>query len=222
MNAENLRDRLLDSAASLGWSATLVPEFTRARFRGREDESDVALPKEIYGLRLGDYPVLVAPILLGSVDEMQIALRQLHSQMVIARSYMRAEEVINAHIMLCAVNSPSPAAGGDAPGGDWRGAVDLAQRDENVCRKIIWIPDTNAVEASYARFLGRTFLAMPWHAAAQVLNAPLDQNQNLVERMLVAHGLSAETAAQWTRLTEELRDDPDALVAALVSAMEGQ
>jgi len=220
MNAEILRDKLLDSASSLGWPAAPVPEFTRARFRGREDESGVALPKEVYGLRLGDYPVLVAPILLGTVDEMQTALRQLHSQMVMARSYMRAEEVINAHIMLCAVNPPSAEAGDEPLGGDWRGAVDLAQRDETVCRKIIWIPDANAVDASYARFLGRTFLAMPWHAAHQVLNAPLDQNENLVERTLVAHGLAGKAAAKWARLADELEDDPDALVAALVSAME--
>ncbi|KQU93861.1 ABC-three component system middle component 1 [Devosia sp. Root105] len=210
MTAEQLRDRLIASAMTLGWTTALVPEFTRPQFRGRSDESSVALPIGAYGLRLGNYPTIVAPVVLGSVEEMQTSLRRLHSQMVIARSYMRAEEVINAHLILCAAD-PSPDA-------DWRNVVDLAERDETVCRKIIWIPDKAALDASYKEFLTRTFLAAPWREADEQFNAPLDNNQGLAQRILVNRGLSREVADQWVNAVRRMSDDPDALVVELVSA----
>ena len=212
MTAEELKDRLVASATALEWMSAVVPEFTRPQFRGRSEETAVPLPAGAYGLRLGDYPTIVAPVVLGTVEEMQASLRRLHSQMVIARSYMRAEEVINAHLILCAPN-PSPEA-------DWRNVVDLAERDETVCRKIIWIPDKGALDASYKEFVTRTFLAAPWREADESLNAPLDNNQGLAQRALVAHGLSNEVAEQWVSAVRRVKDDPESLVVELVSARE--
>lgn len=218
MKAEMLRDFLMASAEQMGWDAMLVPEFVQTRFRGREDASCKPL-ESAYGLRLGDYPVIVAPVKLDTVEVMQATLHRLHSQMVIARSYMRADEVINSHLMLCAVNPPGEGMHDDATLVDWQGAVDLAQRDETVCRKIIWIPDVEALEVSYSRFRARTFLAMPWRAMATgpVLDATLDRNQGLVERMLVKHGLDGGSAKRWVELLDPPPQDADALVAALVS-----
>ena len=113
MTPEILRDKLLASAQALGWPATIEPDFVSPRFRGRQDPSAAPLPGTTIGLRLGAYPVLVAPIALTTSDQMQTSLRALHNQMVIARSYMRAEEVINAHIMLCVTATNAQA--------DWRG-----------------------------------------------------------------------------------------------------
>jgi hypothetical protein len=132
--------------------------------------------------------------------------------MVIARSYMRAEEVINAHIMLCVVSTNAEA--------DWRGIVDFAERDETVCRKIVWLPDAERVGLSYESFLARTFLAQPWKSIEAVLNAPLDHNQGLAERILVRHGLSIAAAKRWVALAEIYKDDPDALIPELVAARE--
>ncbi len=217
MNAEILRNMLIGTANSLGWVATAVPDFVLPRFRGRDDASAEPL-EHVYGLRLGSYPVVVAPVTLGTMEEMQAALRRLHTQVVIARSYMRADEVINAHLMLCAVNPSPPGESEDASLGDWRSVVDLAQRDEAVCRKIIWIPDQEAVEASYLRFAARTFLAMPWRTTGQVLDAALDRNQGLAESMLVKNGLDESTAAEWVRLVGREGADADAMVAALATA----
>ncbi len=207
MNARNLLDRLTASAVSLGWEASPAPDFTRPNFRGRADAGPAELPTEAYGLRLGDYPAIVAPVVLGDTRGMRSSLRGLHSQMVIARSYMRPGEVINAHLLLCAV---SPAAGED-----WRSAVDLAERDEAVCRKIVWIPDAAGIDASYDDFLARTFMAMPWAQTDEKLNAPLDNNQGLAQRALTKHGLSAAEANRWVEAVNTLKQDPEAMVAAL-------
>lgn len=127
MTPEMFSERLRASAVALDWEASVVDAFTAQQFRGRAEVTEKSLPKDAIGLRLGDYPVLVASIELGDVADMQASLRSLRTQMVIARSYMVAEEVINAHIMLIALD-PDPLK-------DWRRAFDLAERDETVCRR---------------------------------------------------------------------------------------
>ncbi|MDM0030077.1 ABC-three component system middle component 1 [Variovorax saccharolyticus] len=210
MTPEILSDKLLQSARLLGWPSTTQPDFASPTFRGRHDASAASLPEHTIGLRIGEYPVLVAPITLNSKEQMQTSLRALHRQMVIARSYMRAEEVINAHIMLCATATDSQA--------DWRGIIDLAERDETVCRKVIWMPNTDALDQSYGVFLARTFLAQPWRSLEAVLNAPLDHNQGLAHRILIKHGLSGPVANHWIELAETYRDDPDELILQMVAA----
>lgn len=209
MTPEILSDKLMQSAKSLGWPSTLQPDFASPKFRGRHDAAATLLPEATIGLRLGAYPVLVAPIALTSSEQMQASLRALHNQMVIARSYMRAEEVINAHIMLCVTATNVEA--------DWRGIVDLAERDETVCRKVVWMPDTEALDVSYDLFLARTFFAQPWRSLQSVLNAPLDHNQGLAERILVRRGLSEPAAKRWIALAETYQDDPDELIMQLVA-----
>jgi len=212
MTAAMFSERLRASAAALNWQASVVDAFSARQFRGRADVTEKSLPKDVVGLRLGDYPVLVASIELGDLADMQASLRGLHTQMVIARSYMTAREVINAHIMLIAL-PPDPLQ-------DWRRALDLAERDETVCRKLIWIPNPDDLDQSYSLFAARTFLARPWKGAPSVQNAPLDRNQGLALRALEKHGLSQEEANQWVALVNQIRDDPDNLVVALTTARE--
>ena len=210
MTPEILRDQLSASANLRGWTVEAVAEFTLPHFRGRAEDIRELPIEDTFGLRLGAFPVLIAPVRLGSADDMLASLRPLHSQMVISRSYMRPEEVINAHIMLCATATD--------PLQDWRQAVDLAERDERVCRKIVWIPDHDALEKSYENFRMRTFLATPWLAAGTVMNAPLDHNQDLAQRILVRSGLSRPAADRWVELAEQLKDEPDTMIAEFDNA----
>lgn len=212
MNHEILAQKLVQSAKKIDWPATIEPDFASPKFRGRQDASTAPLPETKIGLRLGAYPLLVADIALDSIDKMQTSLRALHNQMVIARSYMRADEVINAHIVLCATVTTSQA--------DWRGIIDLAERDETVCRKVVWMPDRDALDDSYDEFIARTFLAQPWRAFASVLDAPLDHNEGLAERILVRHGLSVRVAKRWVELAETYKGDPDGMIPQLVASRE--
>jgi hypothetical protein len=209
MIPEILRKELMRSAEALGWVASDVPSFTSDHFRGRANDVKPNLPSDVLGLRVGAYPVLIAAITLGTVEDMQTVLRSLHSQMMIARTYMFPEEVINSHILLYAANTAELA--------DWRQVVDLAERDETVCRKIVWIPDPEALESSYEAFRARTFLATPWEASGIKLNAPLDHSQNLAQRVLTGAGLSIHAAEHWVSSVQQFKDDPDTLVEELVS-----
>jgi len=213
MTAIDLKDRLLVSAAELGWSSVDAPEFVSPRFRGRPDASTAALPVEAYGLRLGAYPVVVAPVSLGTTAEMQATLRLLHSQMVIARSYMGRDEVIYAHIFLCAI--------GATPDADWRNVIHLAERDEKVCRKVIWLPDLGALDDSYEAFRARTFLGSPWADVDEKLNARLDVNQGLAAKLLAEAGLAESSVPQWIDTVEATTRDPDTMVTRLADALGG-
>lgn len=62
MTAEDLRERLRQAANRMEWSADDAPDFVAPRFRGRADETTAPLPDTAYGLRLGAYPVVVAPV----------------------------------------------------------------------------------------------------------------------------------------------------------------
>ncbi|MGL3214057.1 ABC-three component system middle component 1 [Bradyrhizobium sp. BR 1433] len=204
---------LLEKAANqLGLQADEVRDFTSPTFRSRPAEPDVQPIQDLFGLRIGQYPVIVAPIALDTVDSVKSALKKLHAQMVVARSFMYEREVINAHLFLCAT-SPTPT-------GDWRRLVDLIERDEAVCRKVVWIPSQTAMQQSFTNFLARTFLAMPWAYVETISDAPLDQTHELAQRILEKHGLEREVAQRWVNLTEQLMDDAESLVTELVHAKE--
>lgn len=210
MTAEDLRNRLLTTAAQLGWLAQEAPEFVSPQFRGRPDASTARLPTVAYGIRLGAYPAIVAPVTLGTKAEMQETLRLLHSQMVIARSYMMRSEVINAHIFLCAVEPALDT--------DWRNVIDIAEREETVCRKVIWLPDIRRLDKSYDEFCARTFLATPWDNLAERRDAQLDHNQGLAAKLLIEAGLPEDIATDWIHIVDQAGEDVDTMVERLVHA----
>lgn len=212
MTPEILKSLLARAADQLNWQVGEVEDFTSPTFRSRPAEPDAKRIEGLFGLRIGQYPVIVAPIALDSVDGVKSTLKKLHAQMVVARSFMFEREVINAHLFLCAT-SPTPT-------GDWRRLVDLIERDETVCRKVVWIPNQTVLQQSFDEFLARTFLTMPWANVQAVSDAPLDQTHDLAQRTLEKHGLERKVAQRWISLTERLMDDAESLVTELVQAKE--
>lgn len=212
MTSELMKSLLTNATEQMGWRANEVKDFTSPTFRSRPSEGATTAIPSLFGLRLGQYPVIVAPIALDTVEGVTAALKRLHAQMVVARSYMYEREVINAHLLLCAT-SPTPT-------GDWARLVDLIERDETVCRKLVWIPKQTAVQLSFDTFLARTFLSMPWEHVAAVSDAQLDQTHELAQRLLEKYGLDKNVAQQWVSLAEQLIDDPESLVTELVLTRE--
>src|SRR5258708_17815986 len=130
MYVDEFAERLMGATQAAGWTAVWQPKFVSARFRGRDADSDVLLPDGARGLRLGPYPVIVGALLLGKPETLQEQVRALHNQMLIARSYMRPGEIVDAHIFLvCELPETE---------GDWIRSVDLVERNEDICRKLVW------------------------------------------------------------------------------------
>ena len=212
MTPTEFGSRLIKSASEQGWSVAVVDAYAAKKFRGRDDDSDVPLPSEVHGIQIGAYPVLILAIQLVDAESVLRTLRQAHNQVVIARSYMKASDVINTHLLFVATPPP--------PQADWIKLIDLAERDETVCRKLVWIPKITSVGESYEAFLERTFLAQPWLETAEFDNAPLDQNDRLVETVLQDQGLTPAAAAKWIEIAVSQVEDPQERVEQLVSAME--
>lgn len=212
MTPEIMKSFLVAAAEKLHWRASEVAEFTSPNFRSRPAQPDIKQLDGLFGLRLGDYPVVIAPIALEYPEQVKLVLKKLLAQMVVARSFMLEREVINAHLFLCAT-SPTPS-------GDWKRLVDLLERDETVCRKVVWVPQSTDVQGSFDTFLGRTFLAMPWANSESVSGAPLDETYELAERILEKHGLDKEVARQWVVKADQLKDDAKSLITELVQARE--
>ncbi len=212
MLLDDLCSRLIAAAGEMEWEARVEPTLTNKSFRGRETEADVRFLENMRGLMLGRYPVLAAEISIAPQENSIADLRAAHNQMLIARSYLRKEQIIDAHILFVAEEPPSDT--------DWRRQVDKIERDESVCRKLVWMPDRSGISSSFDAFRDRTFLARPWTTAQPRSDAPLDQNEELVQKVLEMKGLSRDEAETWVRLAASGLDDSEALVQQLIAAME--
>ena len=101
------------------------------------------MPLEVAGLIVGGRPVLVG-LLPESSDPTEIngAMRRYRNQAVIARSWLTPDETVDLHLFLA---SPVGAQGELA----WRQAALAIERDERVCRKLVWLrPSTEGQEAA--------------------------------------------------------------------------
>lgn len=214
MTLDEFVERLEAAAIANDWPVESVDEFLLPRFRGRSDDSVVDQSADIAALRLGAYPVLVAMIELEDIPRIGKDLKRLHGQMVVARSYMKPSEVINAHLLLCATRSKSDV--------DWRVVKDIAERNEAVCRKVVWMLDPKGIETSWADFIDRTFLATPWRQMDTQPGTALDSTVSVARRVLEDEGLPSVTAAKWVAIAQVETDDPENRVNLLVDALEAR
>lgn len=207
---DDMCDRLMKAARDAGLTATARSELASRRFRGSDEDSETPSPVDARGLMLGNYPVLAIALPCSSASEVDAAVKAAHSQMIIARSYLTSGEVIDAHIFFVAL-TPRCA--------DWVQLVDAAERNETVCRKLVWVPDDRRLDASFNDLAERTFLTRPWRNVEERDDAPLDQNEWLVESVLREKGLGKAGARKWVELAAAGGDDAEALVDQLVEAM---
>jgi hypothetical protein len=188
----------------------LASKTFRGTIDGSEDIGAAHLPLEVSGLTVGGRPVLVGS-LPESLDATEIsgAMRRYRNQAVIARSRLTPDETADLHLFLA---SPVGAQGDQA----WRQAALAIERDERVCRKLVWLrPSTEDQEAaSFEVFAGRTFLARPWRHGPLQTGAQLDRFSRLVDvigdagvpRSVVEEwlSLSADENTEWPELVDEL------------------
>jgi hypothetical protein len=108
----------------------------------------------------------------------------------------------------------APPGSSESP--EWSDFAAQAERNEHVCRKLVWLPPEEAKhwKVSARTFCERTFLARPWMAQNQPSgSAQLDP----LAGMLQGEG----RMAKWLTLMEnEIEEDSD-LAEALMNAFEG-
>lgn len=211
-------ERLLTSCAvNLGLNVETKPSYASQIFAGGSDTPSARLepsdlPNHVRGLQIGRYAVLLT-LLPEAPDEGGIGevVRRVRNQCVVARSYLSPAAAFDLHAILL---GPRGSEGVDR----WKALALIAERDERVARKLVWLRplDASADEQSFADFAKRTFLARPWITKEIFSMAPLDN----VSRVAISKDVPRDTAGEWIRLASDPEMDPDSRVDHLVASWQ--
>lgn len=202
-------------AAELDLLAETRPNYADRVFAGGSDTSSARLepsdlPNHVRGLQIGRYAVLLT-LLPEAPDEEGVGevVRRLRNQCVVARSYLSPVAMLDLHAILV---GPRGSEGVDR----WKAIALIAERDERVARKLVWLrpSEASADAQSFADFARRSFLARPWVTSAVFSMAPLDN----VSRASASEAVPRDTAGEWAGLASEYGLDPDSLVDRLVTS----
>lgn len=196
-----------------------MPQFAERVFAGGGESASARLethdmPAHVRGLQIDRYAIVLA-LMPEAPSEEGVAdtVRRARNQCVVARSYLTSPAALDLHAILL---GPRGSEGSDA----WRALALIAERDERVARKFVWLrpEDPAADEASFAEFTQRTFLARPWVTDAVFSMAPLDN----ISRAAAAGDVPRDTASTWIQLASAADDDddrdPDAMVDGMIAA----
>ncbi|CAO3408513.1 ABC-three component system middle component 1 [Azospirillum largimobile] len=178
------------------------------------------LPNCVLSLAIGHHRILI-----GALDERAISdgaqaeLRRYLNQAAIAWSWLGQ----SGDDLLLILVGPE----GKDDDGEWQQAVSAIERDERVCRKLVWLPrsEPGKRDKSLQALIDRTFLARPWPPSqpdaedgAPAISSDLDLMARLFARVTQG-GLSAVEARRWIEILTAPEEQPD-LAEKLVAALE--
>lgn len=164
-----------------------------------------------YAIQIGQ---LEAKLTIGDWDDVyrQVLLSRWHGYQqyaATARTWLLSNYSDDLNLFL--VGPP-----GSKDEAEWRNFSEVIERNELVCRKLVWLPSKNEQEwpSQIAEFIERTFLAEPWKTSHIGQPANLD-----------ALSKSTDDLAIWQQVLErpEFRTearDYDELVKALIESIE--
>lgn len=217
---ETLSERLLVRARHLEIEIReRPPALRKTRMRGaalaaeEEDATpDAELPEHAESSIIGHHAVLLGE--LG--DSIAAAREQWHrflSQAAIARSWLPAETSEDLNLYLVGPSGSDAAV-------PWRELAAEIERDERVCRKLVWLPPASPdeQETSLAHFLSRTFLARPWVETGTPGEHDIDRLRNLGAK-LAGDDAPRATIDEWLRILQTAEGDSNELVSRLTEAL---
>jgi hypothetical protein len=165
-------------------------------------------------LRVGHYAVLMSG-LGNELSQADVWVRAAEYHAATALSGLPDKHREDLHLFL--VGPP-----GACENLRWIELASLIERDERVCRKLVWLPPQSSMESSVQTFLNRTFLARPWRFLEGLHQPRLDPVAAIV-RMLSSRDELRDTPPsalrQWLDVLTQPGDSPD-LVEPLVRALK--
>lgn len=169
------------------------------------------LPERVRALTMGHYSILIGA--LGEDVGQSVVhdqLRRWHNQAVITRSWLGAR---SDDLLLVLVGPPRSGTSDR-----WKRIAQEIERNERVCRKLIWLPPAELAErpASLETFLGRTCLARPWLEVGDG-QAPEAGDGPAPVGVQVALDALSDLAAD---LAADLKNDPDGRALTETTARE--
>lgn len=166
LQTKALTNAMLMKANERGWTSTLEPKLLRHRdYRSGSSETSGGMSQlldEITSLFIDVYAVIIAPI-GDEIEEHQSAgLKVLHYLEVSAKIRTWLNSALKENFYLFLVGPP-----GSLDSKEWRDVEYRIERDERICRKLVWLPpsDESLLDRDAHRFCERTFMARPWRDA---------------------------------------------------------
>lgn len=213
--AAHLLDIPVEERPDLLARRRLMAETLAQAFDGDASPADAAvpLPEDGIALVIGYHPVLIGS--LGDDPERTAVmdlLRRWHNQAVVARSWLgwQGEDL---QVFLA-----GPPGSKDCEA--WRAVAMEIERNERVCRKLVWLPPATSTQWPHSldAFVQRSFLARPWKGLQPPEQEALDRMAHLF-RGLAQQGLAEPTAKRWLNLLTQDDIDREDLAEELVAAL---
>lgn len=215
-----LSDRLIARASDLQLqfqerpSALHETRMRSAGFVGIDDDAapDASLPQEAESYIIGHHAILLGK-LEGSLVDAEKQWNRFLNQAAIARSWLPANVSEDLNLFFV-----GPSDGNALE--SWRELAAEIERDDRVCRKLVWLPpaSTGELESSLNRFLSRTFLARPWSEAGAPGEHEIDRLRNLGSK-LESDAATHSTVEEWLKILRASQGDSNDLVQQLTEAI---
>lgn len=193
------------------WAEDVAERLGDAQGSSTEEE---ALPDDVVALGVGYHRLLIGS--LGdspSPDHFLVHLQRLQDQAAIAWSWLGGE---GEDLLLFLVGPPG-SVGNPA----WERIRAEIERNEQVCRKLIWLPSAAEAERgeSVKRFLARTFLAYPWLESGAGAQGVLDR-LSVQAKSLASGDFTEAEAVRWLKILGRDNWETADMAAELVKALE--
>lgn len=212
---QRVADAFRRRAAQLGLPVEDAPEDLTKRHHPTESVAPAEFADlPVLALRIDGYALLIG--WLGEDAEQGAVLSRLRSYVgraAVTRSWLDGQ---HKHELLLVLAAPEGAAV-DAV---WEDAAHVIERDDRVCRKLVWLPPTGATaEAdSLDHLIAQTFLARPWERGVGGAAQELDERQRL--RSALGRSAGARDVAVLTAWWDTLTRSTTATGAALAPGRE--
>ncbi len=211
-----LLDRLCARAEQIGLSIDLEARALQERhfslfedptLQEPEDPDELPTLQEVRFLRrsicLGDFSVIIGEI-GPKPEDVPTALSDHLLQAAKARSHLGPKK---ENLLLFLVGPASPASDPN-----WMYIVDEIERDERICRKMVFLPPLAEadVDAEMGWFISRTFLARPWERSTA--QADLDP-------LLTTLNDTGDIPRAWVPIIQRAEGDASSLVEQLLASL---
>jgi hypothetical protein len=216
--SETLLQVLVARAQSLGYEVKRdPPELRQKMSRAQEVALEVGVPTRTPPKQAGPeddgclvidcYSILIAQLgdsMIGPEGQAGINAQQRRAGIALTWIHPTMRSDLNLFIV-------GPAGSSESP--DWADFAGQVERNEQVCRKLVWLPSRDCAlwESGAKRFCDRTFLARPWLQELLIASEPqLDPLGRLAE--------GDRRMARWIYLVDQLGAQDGELIDALVAA----
>lgn len=175
---------------------------------------------EMEALQVGSYSILIAKLLDSTLAE--FALRDYYTQAAIARGVLGNRDD-DLYLFLIGPE-------GSRTDERWQRLALGIERDESICRKLIWLPsdeeNLGRLQREAEMFCERTFLARPWLFEQEHMQHDLDAMNAIYEKLRIEFTqhtlLPADVLRRWLRILEKPEEHSKIAHSLFLSSRDAQ